>query len=71
MNIIFPRIAITYKIIVVITFRDIGRIIYVQYRSNEKTKVIENAFKEEISPAMRGDILAADGSPLATSIPYY
>ena len=71
MNIIFPRIAIIYKIFVVITFIAIGRIIYVQYISNEETKVIENAFKEEIIPAMRGDILAADGSPLATSIPYY
>ncbi len=71
MNGIFLRIALIYKLFVVVTIGVIIKVVYVQYISDEETSVIENAFKEEIIPAMRGDILACDGSPLATSIPFY
>lgn len=71
MNGIFLKIAAIYKFFVVVALIVIIKIVYVQYISDEKIKVVENAFRDEEIPAMRGDILAKDGSPLATSIPYY
>lgn len=68
---IFKRIALVYKIFILIALTVIGRIVYIQFISPTKVSDIDIAYRNEIIEANRGDILACDGRALATSVPYY
>lgn len=71
MNGIFKRIAFLYKLFVLIAIAVIGKIIYLQFISPTETTATDISFRDEILEANRGNILARDGRPLATSVPYY
>lgn len=71
MNGIFKKLAVIYKIFVLVALCVIGRIIYVQFISPTEVSAVDIAYREETIEANRGDILACDGRPLATSVPYY
>ncbi|MBO5700094.1 MAG: hypothetical protein J6R57_01590 [Bacteroidales bacterium] len=49
----------------------IGRVVYIQFINPTETTDVDIAYREETIEAIRGDILARDGRPLATSVPYY
>ncbi len=68
---IFKKMAIIYKIVIAIAFVVIGRIAYLQIIHSEDEKDVKISFVREEIEAFRGDILASDGRPLATSVPYY
>ncbi|MDO4736520.1 MAG: penicillin-binding transpeptidase domain-containing protein, partial [Bacteroidia bacterium] len=68
---IFKKIAIIYKIVSIIAFVVIGRVAYLQFIHSEDQKDVKISFVREEIEAFRGDILATDGRPLATSVPYY
>lgn len=68
---IFKRTANIFKFYILVVLCIIGTIIVVQYISPSKISSDEIAYREETIDANRGDILACDGRPLATSIPYY
>lgn len=71
MNDIFKRLAAIYKLFCVIALCVIVRIVYLQYISPTEIKAEDISYREEITEASRGDILARDGKPLAISVPYY
>lgn len=68
---IFKRIALIYKIFILMTLYIIGTIIYMQFINPTKISSVDIAYRKEVIEANRGDILACDGRPLATSVPYY
>jgi len=69
---IFKKMAFIYKFIFIpIALAVIGRVVYIQFINPTETTDIDIAYREETIEAIRGDILAKDGRPLATSVPYY
>ena len=71
MNDIFKRLAVVYKVFCVIAIVVIIRIVYLQYISPTEVQAEDISYREEVTEANRGDILARDGKPLAISVPYY
>ncbi len=67
---IFTRFAIIYVIFLGIGLIAIGRIIYLQYITKERTTLKDIYMEDAILPT-RGSILSFDGKPLAVSIPMY
>ncbi len=68
---IFGRIAALYKVFILMALCIIGKIIYMQFINPTEIKASDISYRAEVVEAIRGDILASDGRPLATSIPYY
>ena len=68
---IFKKMALLYKLFVLIAVAVVGKIVYLQFINPTDTKAVDIAYKEETIEAIRGDILARDGRPMATSVPYY
>ncbi len=69
---IFKKMAFIYKFIFIpIALAVIGRVVYIQFINPTETTDVDIAYREETIEAIRGDILARDGRPLATSVPYY
>lgn len=71
-NIIFKRLAMLYKFVfVLLAIAVLGRIIYLQYINPTEIRSEDISFREENIEAIRGDIMARDGRPMAISVPYY
>lgn len=70
-DIFFKRIALLYKIFVLFAFAVVGKIVDLQFFHPTKLSGSDISLREEEIEANRGDILARDGRPLATSVPYY
>ncbi len=70
-NNIFKKMALMYKLFVLIAVAVVGKIVYLQFINPTDTTALDIAYKEETIEAIRGDILARDGRPMATSVPYY
>ncbi|MBQ2133527.1 MAG: hypothetical protein II202_05500, partial [Bacteroidales bacterium] len=71
-NGIFKKMAFIYRFIFIpIALAVIGRVVYIQFINPTETTDVDIAYREETIEAIRGDILARDGRPLATSVPYY
>lgn len=70
-NEIFKKMALLYKLFILIAVAVVGKIVYLQFINPTDTKAVDIAYKEETIEAIRGDILARDGRPMATSVPYY
>ena len=68
---IFKKMALLYKLFILMTIAVVGKIVYLQFINPTDTKAVDIAYKEETIDAIRGDILARDGRPMATSVPYY
>ena len=68
---IFKKMAWFYRIFTIIAVAVVGKIVYLQFINPTDTKAVDIAYKEETIEAIRGDILARDGRPMATSVPYY
>ena len=68
---IFKKMALLYKLFVLIAVAVVGKIVYLQFINPTDIKAGDIAYKEEDIEAIRGDILARDGRPMATSVPYY
>ena len=68
---IFKRIALIFKIFILIAVAVIMKIVYVQFINPTEVSASDIAYREEVIEATRGDILSSDGRPLATSVPYY
>ena len=68
---IFKKMALLYKLFILMTIAVVGKIVYLQFINPTDTKAVDIAYKEETIEAIRGDILARDGRPMATSVPYY
>ena len=67
------RVAVVYLAILVLGALIIGRVIYLQFFEADKWKEQSKkvAYKNVTVEADRGTIRAADGRPLAISVPYY
>lgn len=70
-NGIFKKMALIYKLFVIMAVAIMGKIAYMQFISPTDTTAVEIAYREEVIEAIRGDILSSDGRPMATSVPYY
>lgn len=71
-NGIFKKMAFIYRFIFIpIALAVIGKVVYLQFINPTETTDIDIAYREETIDAIRGDILARDGRPMATSVPYY
>ena len=71
-NGIFKKMAFIYRFIFIpIALCVIGKIVYLQFINPTATTDVDIAYREETIEAIRGDILAKDGRPMATSVPYY
>lgn len=70
-NGIFKKMALIYKLFVLIALAVVGRIVWLQFIAPTDTTAVDIAYREEKIEAIRGDILAHDGRPMATSVPYY
>jgi Cell division protein FtsI/penicillin-binding protein 2 len=71
-NTIFKRLAMLYKYgFVLLAIAVLGRIIYLQYINPTEVSSEDISFREENIEAIRGDIMARDGRPMAISVPYY
>lgn len=71
-NGIFKKMAFIYRFVFIpIALAVIGRVVYIQFINPTETTDVDIAYREETIEAIRGDILARDGRPLATSVPYY
>ena len=70
-NGIFKKMALIYKLFVLMALAVIGKVVYMQFISPTDTTAVEIAYREETIEAIRGDILSSDGRPMATSVPYY
>ena len=68
---IFKKMALLYKLFILMTIAVVGKIVYLQFINPTDTKAVDIAYKEETIEAIRGDILARDGRPMATSVPYH
>lgn len=71
MNDIFKRIAVIYKLFILVALVVIGKIFYMQFINPTKISSEDIIRRVEPIEPNRGDILACDGRALATSIPYY
>ncbi len=70
-NGIFKKMAFIYKLFALIALAVVGKIAYMQFIAPTDTSAVDIAFREETIEAIRGDIMACDGRPMATSVPYY
>lgn len=70
-NGIFKKMALIYKLFVIMAVAIMGKIVYMQFINPTDTTAVEIAYREEVIEAIRGDILSSDGRPMATSVPYY
>lgn len=70
-NGIFKKMALIYKLFALIALAVVGKIAYMQFIAPTDTTAIDIAYREETIEAIRGDIMACDGRPMATSVPYY
>ena len=68
---IFKRIALIFKIFIIIAIAAIMKVAYVQFINPTEVSASDIAYREEVIEATRGDILSSDGRPLAMSVPYY
>ncbi len=67
----FKRLVLLFWVFLLLMLVAIGRIICLQFINPPEKGSDDIAFKYESIEPMRGDILATDGRPLATSVPYY
>lgn len=70
-NDIFKKMALIYKLFALIALAVVGKIAYMQFIAPTDTTAVDIAYREETIEAIRGDIMARDGRPMATSVPYY
>lgn len=70
-NGIFKKMALIYKLFVLVALAVVGKIAWLQFIAPTDTTAVDIAYREEKIEAIRGDILAHDGRPMATSVPYY
>ena len=70
-NGIFKKMALIYKLFALIALAVVGKIAYMQFIAPTDTTAVDIAYREETIEAIRGDIMARDGRPMATSVPYY
>jgi len=68
---ILTRFGLVYAIIVLFCLYIIVRVLIIQHMPKWDKEAQKLDIKEFALAARRGDICAADGSPLATSVPYY
>jgi cell division protein FtsI (penicillin-binding protein 3) len=68
---ILTRFSLVYGIIFIFSIYIIARVFVIQHTSEWGEKAERMEVKEVALTARRGDICATDGSPLATSVPYY
>lgn len=68
---ILTRFGLVYAIIVLFCVYIIVRVVIIQHMPKWDREAQKLDIKEFALAARRGDICAADGSPLATSVPYY
>lgn len=68
---IFKKLAAIFRIFIFMILCIIGKIIYTQFINPPEITDEDIAYRVEDVLADRGNILARDGRPLATSIPYY
>ena len=68
---IFKKMAWFYRIFTIIAVAVVCKVVYLQFINPTEIKAGDIAYKEEEIEAIRGDILARDGRPMATSVPYY
>ncbi|MDP3437247.1 MAG: penicillin-binding protein [Bacteroidales bacterium] len=71
MNGFIKRVYFVYVILIIITVMIIWKIIFLQYFANIKITDSDISFRQEEIEANRGSILARDGRPLSTSVPYF
>jgi len=67
------RSGIIYIMIILVALAILGRVVYIQFVEGQKWAEMgeDYIYKTDDVPANRGDILAADGRVLASSVPYY
>ncbi len=67
------RVGIVYAFILLFGITIVGRILYLQVveGSELRSRAVEVAEREDVMPTIRGNIYAADGRLLASSVPYY
>jgi cell division protein FtsI (penicillin-binding protein 3) len=70
-NAIMTRFKHVYRVILVICLYIFVRVVIIQHTDRWDKEVKKLEIKEFPLAGRRGDICAADGSPLATSIPFY
>jgi len=68
---ILTRFGLVYAIIVLFCLYILARVFIVQHSPRWDKEAQKLEIKEFALSARRGDICASDGSPLATSVPYY
>ena len=68
---ILTRFGLVYAIIVLFCLYIIVRVLFIQHTPRWEKEAKKLEIKEFAIAARRGDICASDGSPLATSVPYY
>lgn len=68
---ILTRFGVVYAIIVLFCLYIVIRVFVIQHTSRWDKEAQKMEIKEFALAGRRGDICAADGSPLATSVPYY
>ncbi|PKP05902.1 MAG: hypothetical protein CVU10_11230 [Bacteroidetes bacterium HGW-Bacteroidetes-5] len=71
MNGFIKRVYFVYVILIIITIMIIWKIIFLQYFADIKTTDSDISYRQEEIEANRGSILARDGRPLSTSVPYF
>lgn len=67
----FSRLVLVFWVFLLLMLLAIGKIVYLQYVRPPEKGSYEIAYKFKKVESMRGDILATDGRPMATSVPYY
>jgi Cell division protein FtsI/penicillin-binding protein 2 len=68
---ILTRVRLVYMLLLLAGIAIIGQIVYLQHFTSYGKQAKEIAYIPEEVEANRGNILARDGRPLATSVPYY
>jgi cell division protein FtsI (penicillin-binding protein 3) len=68
---IIKRVYIIYGFVIMIGLVVIGQIIYLQYFAEIEISDADISYRKEEIEATRGSILAMDGRPLSTSVPYF
>ncbi len=70
-EIIIKRLKLFFVCYILLVFVIVGKIVTLQYLSPTEIKAEDIAYRIEQVDAIRGNILASDGRPVATSIPNY
>lgn len=70
-EIIIKRLKLFFVCYIILVFVIVGKIVTLQYLSPTEIKAENIAYRIEKVDAIRGNILASDGRPVATSIPNY